>query len=259
MNPNHNNKKTLFVINTHGDESIGNALVNNIKNQNTKLRFDTIVANPKATKQNMRFLKNDLNRIVPGDINSDDYETKRAAELMGIFKKYDFLVDFHETKANDRIVIILPKITKLNLALALCFDIPEIIYWPPSNQNKKTGPLVQYVPCGIEIESGTKTSFENTAAKLSKTIKNFLNEGFNNFNLFVKNPLPLTKNKKIYKVYGKIQPQDMVGVTLKDFQEIEGPTGKFIPLLFGRKQGLLGYKIKKIELKNISNTSSIEL
>lgn len=245
-------KKILFVAGTHGDEPIGPALLEKLSSQrDLAALYESVLANPRALAQNKRFIEVDLNRVAPGDAQSPVYEIKRAAELTTLFKQFDWVVDFHETKANDRVVIIIPRLSRQALALALSFNIDEILVWPPSSPNATTGPLVQYAPAGIEIECGTKNSFGRTLNNLAEVVTEFLKDGV----LRVEDNLPLPpakmEQKKFYLVYGRIEPCEVEGINLQDFGEIDTGREKFTALLFGKRQGLNGYKIRVVDSQNI--------
>lgn len=245
-------KKILFIVGTHGDEPIGSALLEKLLNKNNTLTpFESVAGNPRALAQNKRFIEADLNRVAPGDANSSIYEIKRAAELVALFKRFDYIVDFHETKANDRIIIILPRLSRESLALALAFNIDEILIWPPSSLNVNKGSLVRCAPFGIEIECGTKNSFGFTCDNLEKIIAEFLKNGVscveNNLLQWPNN----IKRKKFYLVYGQIDPYDVEGINLQDFEQIDTGREKFIALLFGKHQGLRGYKMRVLDSQDV--------
>lgn len=237
--------KVLLVVGTHGDEPIGPALLKNLSDQ-SELRtlFESVVGNPKALAQNKRFTEADLNRVAPGDPDSQLYEVRRASEIVALFKQFDYVIDFHETKANDRIVIIIPRLTRESLALALAFNIEEILIWPSSSLNVTTGPLVQYAPFGIEIECGTKNSFELTLTNLEGIITKFLKDGASHVGGNLSLPLIDVGRRKFYLVYDKIKPREVGEIDIKDFGEVDTGKEKFTALLFGRHQGLTGYKMR---------------
>lgn len=90
----------LIIGGMHGNEPLGLELVKLIKKNPIK-NVDAIVANKQATLNNCRYVKYDLNRSFPGDDTSEDYETSRAAEILSVTKKYDIVLDFHNTCCPD--------------------------------------------------------------------------------------------------------------------------------------------------------------
>jgi hypothetical protein len=88
--------KILTVGGMHGMEPLGVDLVGLLKKkpiQNT----DAVIGSPRAVDEGSRFIKTDLNRCFPGDVESEDYETRRAAELTVMTANYDIVLDFHNT------------------------------------------------------------------------------------------------------------------------------------------------------------------
>ena len=252
-------KKTLFVVGTHGDESLGPELIKRLlDNPEVLTKFKSVIGNPSALAQNKRFIDADLNRVAPGDEKSSKYEVARASKLIKLFKQFDYVVDFHESKANDRIVIIIPRLCRQSLALALSFNIDEILVWPPSSSDAITGPLVQYTPFGIEIECGTKKSFKLGLDKLESIVIAFLEKGVRcvqkNFLL----PQAGFEIKKFYLVYGRIDPSEVKGIDLRDFGHVDIEGEQFIPLLFGKHKGNIGYKMRSLDSEEILDIISHE-
>ena len=92
--------KILVVGGIHGNEPLGTKLVSRFKADPQK-NVGAILANERAVAKNKRFINTDLNRSFPGNIKSLNYEEKRAAELIDICRKYDLVLDFHNTHCPD--------------------------------------------------------------------------------------------------------------------------------------------------------------
>lgn len=90
----------LVIGGLHGNEKLGLELVNLIKRRPIK-NVSSVLANKEAIAKNYRFIKQDLNRSFPGDIQSVDYEQRRAAQLIKLASKYDIVLDFHSTYCPD--------------------------------------------------------------------------------------------------------------------------------------------------------------
>lgn len=252
MNISSIDKKILFIVGTHGDESIGPALLKQLSDQRGPVSlYESVIGNPRALAQNKRFTEADLNRVAPGNPSSPIYEVARAFELVSLFKKFDYVVDFHETKANDRIVAIIPRLSRESLALAFSLDVKDILIWPSSTSNTTTGPLVQYAPYGIEIECGTKSSFENTLKKLEEVIKKFLQSGVSLIEGNLSSPTTDFGEKRFYLVYDRIDPHEVTGINLQDFGTVDTGRERFIALLFGKHQGLIGYKMRSLDSREV--------
>ena len=88
--------KILVIGGMHGNEPLGVKLVERLQKAELK-NIDSIYANSPAIDNNSRFVKTDLNRSFPGDVQSNDHESKRAAELLQQCSQYDLVLDFHNT------------------------------------------------------------------------------------------------------------------------------------------------------------------
>lgn len=247
------NKNTLLIAGTHGDEPIGPALLKELSSRSNLKNYQTVIGNPRAVKKNIRFTEADLNRAAPGDKDSKVYEVKRAAQLIKLFKKFNQVIDIHETKTNDRIVIIIPRLCLESLKLALALDIKTILIWPPSAPQTHKGPLVQYAKSGLEIECGTKKSLKMTLKDLVRIVSKFLKTktDFINNNLELK--LSNLKKKEFYLVYDRINPREVKNIILKNFKPVKTKHDKFTPLLFGAHQGLIGYKMRRLNGQTVYN------
>lgn len=88
--------KVLVIGGMHGNEPLGLEVVRLFKNRPVT-GVDIVVANKEATKANKRFTGKDLNRSFPGNASIMAYEDRRAKELLKLAKKYDVVLDFHNT------------------------------------------------------------------------------------------------------------------------------------------------------------------
>lgn len=229
------NKKTLFIIATHGDEKIGFNVVANLKKLGLNEKFDFIIGNPRASGKNKRFLEADLNRSYPGNKNSSVYEERLAYENLQTAKKYRWVIDMHEADQGKDDFIIIPR-KKMNRFPIERIDLPKVLLWPDPK-----GPLGQVVDNEIELEFGVKNKdrkeLEQTATKI---VQNFLLDK------------EVKDEKEIYRVYGKILAKNYTGTIneLIDFQEIEINKEQFYPLLVGQylKLGIICYKMKSFNV-----------
>lgn len=227
-------KKILFVAASHGDEPIGLIAVKNLKKRKLKQKFDCLIANPKAFKKNIRFIDTDMNRVYPGN-SSGNNEERRADAILHTTKKkkYDFVIDLHGTVSKTGVFGIITKLNFDNLKLALMFNLKRIVIWPDSKESN--GSLSTFTKCGMEIESGPKDN-EKVIGDLENTLADFLKNADKEID--VKKEI---KNKEFYTVIGKIA----VGgckEKLADWKK----TKNFYPLFVNQYEGILCYKLKKI-------------
>ena len=90
----------LVIGGMHGNEPLGIAIVK-LFQKNPVKNVDVVLANDLAIEANSRFVEQDLNRSFPGNSKSNDYEPRRAAQLLALAKKYDIVLDFHNTYCPD--------------------------------------------------------------------------------------------------------------------------------------------------------------
>jgi hypothetical protein len=88
--------KILVLGGMHGNETLGLKVVKLFQKSPVK-NIDAVFANEQAIKGNCRFVGQDLNRSFPGNAKSKEYEPKRAAQLLNLTRKYDVVLDFHNT------------------------------------------------------------------------------------------------------------------------------------------------------------------
>ncbi|MBI5793952.1 succinylglutamate desuccinylase/aspartoacylase family protein [Candidatus Uhrbacteria bacterium] len=242
-------KPFLFIACTHGDEPIGKEVVERMSRDHRYVEaFDHIIGNPRALREKKRFTDVDLNRSAPGKLFSFAYEVRRALQIMRKARSYPFVVDLHQTFANDRVVVIVTRVTRENLAFALAFPIDTILLWPTSQPERQTGSLVSYVPCGVEIESGVKTNFSKTRDRLQAILEIFLSEHRSLYPDVSALDQDELGRRSIYLVHKRIQESDLTPEPLQDFEPYEGARDSFVPLLFGRHAGLLGYKMRRLDV-----------
>ncbi len=123
-----NLKQTLFVgCCAHGNEQIGLALAQKYpmgKSQNWS--YQSVICNPKAVEINQRFVEQDLNRSFPG-IEGGNYEQNRAFEIVKLLQKADFIIDIHQTTAQNNDCLIVNRLSKLNNGVLQYINIKNVI------------------------------------------------------------------------------------------------------------------------------------
>lgn len=84
----------------HGNETLGIKIVQSLLKEPID-QVDAVIANQRALEANTRFIGQDLNRSFPGNISSEVFEERRAAELVELSQQYDLVLDFHNTWCPD--------------------------------------------------------------------------------------------------------------------------------------------------------------
>lgn len=231
-------KKLLIICATHGNERIGLEAAEELKKKGLTDCFDMVIANQEALTKNMRFVDCDLNRSYPGKRESNLYEKRRAAEILGISREYEYVIDMHEASSgmSDFIIIAknkLPDSFPVNLV-----DIDTMLLWP-----EPKGPLCEVIENAIELEFGVKNrNREEVIDKATIILEDFIGK------IYAGEQKQTPISKKTYCVYGELDVAEFQTdiATLEDFVETIINGEKFYPLLVGQylSDGIVCYKMR---------------
>ena len=160
----------LLVGGTHGNELTGIHLVQHfqkkqIEKEQISFSLNYLIANPKAIKENKRYLDKDLNRCFKSSELADpsmvNYEQTRAKEINKLYgpkgnSKIDFIIDLHTSTANMQTNIVLTRIDPFHLQLAafLKIRVPDVVITSESELMDDHHFLESIAPKGIVIEVG---------------------------------------------------------------------------------------------------------
>ncbi len=232
-------RKILFIGATHGDEPIGIEVLRSLEKKFDN--FDWIIGNPKALKQKSRKYTADLNRSAPGNDKSNQYEQKRAAEIIQLSKNYQYTIDIHGSTKQVGIFTIITNPKPINLKLAGMLPIKNIVFWPAFSPELK-GPLSEFFSCGLEIECGPKENLE-----IKKSLEKKMEKFLINLKKLEKIPInKLLKKKNIYEVYDSLKVKS--NEKLKEFKKVTINNETFYPLLIGSyKKNITCYKMKRLK------------
>lgn len=92
--------RILVIGGMHGNEPLGPQVVDKLLAKPVK-DVAGVIANEVAYRAKCRFVEQDMNRSFPGVKKSHAYEHRRPSELLKIAKKYDLVLDFHNTHCPD--------------------------------------------------------------------------------------------------------------------------------------------------------------
>jgi hypothetical protein len=228
----------LIIVATHGNEQFSIPVIKKLKKRYPN-KFDWVIGNERAIKEDRRFVDADLNRLAPGKRKSALYEQRRARELMDIARRYRYVVDVHGTPARTGLFTIVCNPIPENLLLAAAVPVEQVVIWSDS-QCRENGPITQFVPCGVEIECGQKNSLD-AQRKLYSVLREFVLKGvsYNSVQINI---------RQWFQVYGKLINKGGGNKSkLKEFTKTKINKEVFYPLLVGRYQGTPCYKMKKID------------
>lgn len=93
--------RLLVIGGVHGDEPLGIEIVEALR-QDPVSGVATLIANPRAREAGCRYVDADLNRVFPGELDGEAYESRRAYELREqLSSDYDLIIDFHNTCSQE--------------------------------------------------------------------------------------------------------------------------------------------------------------
>lgn len=161
------------VCNIHGDEPTGARAIHRLLKQPPEFEraVKFIIANPPASILHRRSLDVDMNRVFPGDPESDDRERRLAAQLVTETAGCD-TISFHTTHATHEPVAFVSEGHPRSLEIVSQLPIAYVINETPviDRPFSSTGQIVS-------IEAG-KVEHPNSTAKAEMLIRSFLtNEG----------------------------------------------------------------------------------
>ncbi|NQV12569.1 succinylglutamate desuccinylase/aspartoacylase family protein [Candidatus Uhrbacteria bacterium] len=231
---------TLFIGATHGNEPIGVRALERLSK--SRQDFDWIIGNPKAYELNERSFEGDLNRSAPGDMDSTQFASRRAAEIIEKSQNYKYTIDLHGSAKQVGVFIIITNLTRENIELAVMLDIDRIVYWPAVSP-ELNGPMSEFFPCGLEIECGPKDD-PAVQSELENKIERFLDS--HQDSCVVDLEAELAK-REVFQVYGSLI--DDVDVELNEFQDVTIGDETFCPLLvnsYKERNNVTCYKMQRV-------------
>ncbi len=162
----------------HGNELTGIYAVKTLQNSMPlvkNIELDFLLANPKAIKENRRYIDQDLNRSFAQEALQNDshiYEYERAKVIRQRLQKSDFLIDIHSTTANMGVTLVLSDIdeksTNLAKILSQEYEDVRILRWL---SNEEGDFINSVVPSSMTIEVGPVCQGVLDAAVFERTMK----------------------------------------------------------------------------------------
>lgn len=197
------NNSVLFTVGVHGDEQLP------VKVVKTKLKQDEyLICNKKALRNNIRFIKSDLNRSFPGKINGV-FEEKLPIKLIPHIKD-NFVIDIHTARCKTEPFIILTKLSSKHFCLIKKTGLSKIVI-----MNQKFGAgksLIDFAKVGISIESGSERSQKTIKVinQIIDTVKNTKKYNNQKFEIF-----------KVFNILQKSNPKEFLNKKICSFKLIQ--------------------------------------
>ena len=157
-----------IVACVHGDETCGWHAFNRLKASGATLKapLKFILANKRAFKLGRRFCDVDLNRVMPGDADSDHHEERLAARLVREVKGTTVL-DFHSTESRGCPYAIVTGTDDASRQLARSTGLDRVV-----DMSYLPGGITRTVP-GVAIECGYHDD-EDAATTAHRILRHFL-------------------------------------------------------------------------------------
>ncbi len=159
-----------IVGSIHGDEPCGRdgieAVLADPPAVNQPVKF--IVVNERALAAGKRYTEIDLNRVFPGDPDSDVHEMRLAAELTEELQGCTVL-SLHSTQSYDGMFALVDELSELARDVCPKLSVDAVVRTKGNNE----GRLFAVAPTAIEVECGYQGSPE-AAANAEQVIREFL-------------------------------------------------------------------------------------
>lgn len=165
-------KKILLNILTHGDESVGKKIADEIQRKYPNIignGLDIQIANPMAYEKGVRYIDKDLNRVFPGK-EDGVYEERRAVEISKIISGYELVIDIHSTESGSQDIVIVTTLDESTQGILKVLSPRYVLYM---NMQPQTS-LISIAKIGIAFEMGSNISVE-TYEKTIQGIEIILN------------------------------------------------------------------------------------
>ena len=166
--------KILILGSQHGNERLGIQLYEYIKKYRPELQRYIVykLANPKAFRQNIRYVETDMNRSYDGDFHS--YEASRASQVLQYIDdgNFDLVLDMHTTTCDQPPCLIVNAITQTNRRFITASTIAHIIEMQHPIVNRSLNSKRQHV-ISIEVNRHiTKPLLDSLCDDIERYCKN---------------------------------------------------------------------------------------
>lgn len=237
------------VYHIHGDEPCGRKAVEKLKESDYSIEkpLKLVLANEKAAEKEVRYVETDLNRVFPGDPESEVREERLAAELLDELEDLKVL-NIHSTRSQPTPFGILKDTGEKTLEMAKATGLTNFALFEES-----TGSLDAYID-SVLLEAGPQGT-EQAAEQAYQTLINFL--GFYD----VIDYSPQVEEPSIYRVFETVEGSgyEFFGSNFQKvergekYAELNGEDitadSEFYPVLMSTTgySDMLGFKAEKIQ------------
>jgi hypothetical protein len=144
--------RILIVGAQHGDERLGPRVQRLLKKDTTGryATVDYLCGNPRAYRQNVRFIETDLNRSYD-TVPPQSYEQKRAQKILQHIRehKYDYVLDVHTSRAQGDRFFLATHVDGAVARIVGASPFTRVAVMPPAVADCS---LIGHVPQAISVE-----------------------------------------------------------------------------------------------------------
>jgi len=198
----------------HGDEIIGQKVIEELQKLTFKKDVSFLIANKEALEKKNRFISTDLNRSFPGKKGASD-EEGLAFDILQKIKDSDLIIDIHATNSDFDKVAIVPDLSRERKELLKAVPIKKIALVTKQVFGGKE--LMNYSKLGVALDYGPDKTGDNYQIALEDIKQILLNLNFLDGQ---KNLMP---EKELYRVQGlyKTEKEFKPNNNLREFEEIK--------------------------------------
>jgi hypothetical protein len=153
----------------HGNETLGEEVVEQLHATDFGIRIRWVVANVQARKLMQRYIESDLNRSFPGNPNGT-YEEQLAVQIANTIEGTQCVLDLHTTTANTAPFVIMTKPSENNRRIAAAVPIKKLVHIPKDLSKGKA--LIDIFP-GAAIECSERTPVSDLLSWVKSFIENW--------------------------------------------------------------------------------------
>lgn len=226
---NHRNPPRILIVGAqHGNERLGPRLQRFLQqNQTTKYQtVEYICGNPRAYRQNVRFVQTDLNRSYD-TVPPTSYEQKRAQKILRRIRtgKYDYVLDIHTSRADVGRFFLATHLGQPIRDIVRASKLTRVAIMPPHIADCS---LIGQAPQAISVE------YDRNLARTPQALQDLVS--------LLDNLLTghgTTQPREIFYVTGKIPLDSPISDSAKNFERCDQG---FYPVIFARNGSYSQYK-----------------
>jgi hypothetical protein len=233
--------RILIVGAQHGDERLGPRLRRFLLH-NASDRFenvDYVCGNPRALRQNVRFVESDLNRSYDATL-PQTYEQRRAQKILRHIAagRYDYVLDVHTSRADVGRFFLATHLSGPTRQVVAASRFDRVAIMPPHIADCS---LIGQVPQAISIEYDRRLARTQLALRECVELLENLSQG-----------VSLPRKREIFYVDGQIPLTSDLGPSARNFERCQ--LG-FYPIIYrpsgGSYSAHKGFAAHKKEVKII--------